>query len=201
MPSKFVNQLLSEINKFRADPSEITKSCELVKKGMSRINGKDPFLKEIDKFISEIQDLPEMNQLTLNPTLTKIAEEQVKEFYKLLKALFILQTESPDFYNFETNIDKNGSLEFYLEGQKIEYKHMVEFIREQYKIGLKRRKELKGKIRLYNKKLKQLQELVATQEIEYLAKEKQISTFLECKKTFFGKFKYFFKYGKRISPN
>ena len=80
MPSKFVNQLLSEINKFRADPSEITKSCELVKKGMSRINGKDPFLKEIDKFISEIQDLPEMNQLTLNPTLTKIAEEQVKEF-------------------------------------------------------------------------------------------------------------------------
>ena len=74
---------------------------------------------------------------------------------------------------------------------------MVEFIREQYKIGLKRRKELKGKIRLYNKKLKQLQELVATQEIEYLAKEKQISTFLECKKSFFGKFKYYFKYSKK----
>ena len=126
----------------------------------------------------------------------KTAEEAI-EFYKLTKALFILQSELPNFYDFETNVDKNGSLEFFLEGQKIEYNHMVEFIREQYKIGLKRRKELKGKIRLYKKKLKQLQELVATQEIEYLAKEKQISTFLECKKSFFGKFKYYFKYSKK----
>ena len=123
--------------------------------------------------------------------------EEASEFYKLAKALFILQTELPDFYNFETNVNENGTLEFYLQGQKIEYKHMVEFIREQYKIGLKRRKELKSKIRLYSKKLKQLQELVATQEIEYLAKEKQISTFLECKKSFFGKFKYYFKYSKK----
>lgn len=80
MPSKFVNQLLTEINKFRADPSGITKACELVKKGISRLNAKDPFLKEIDKFLSSIEDLPEMNPLTLNPTLTKIAEEQVKEY-------------------------------------------------------------------------------------------------------------------------
>ena len=62
---------------------------------------------------------------------------------------------------------------------------------------MKRRKELKAKIRAYKKKLKQLQELAATQEIEYLAKEKQISTFLECKKSFFGKFKYYFKYSKK----
>ena len=127
-------------------------------------------------------------------------QEQAREFYKLLKALFILQIELPDFYNFETNIDKNGSLEFYLDGKKIEYKYMIEFIREQYKLGLKRRKELKSQIRLYNKKLKQLQELVAGQEIEYLAKEKQISTFLECKKSFFGKFKYYFKYSKKSTP-
>ena len=33
--------------------------------------------------------------------------------------------------------------------------------------------------------------------MEYLAKEKQISTFLECKKSFFGKFKYYFKYSKK----
>ena len=66
-----------------------------------------------------------------------------------------------------------------INGQKIEYKHMVEFIREQYKIGLKRRKELKSKIRAFNKRIKKLQELAATQEIEYLAKEKQISTFFQ----------------------
>ena len=67
------------------------------------------------------------------------------------------------------------------------------------KIGLKRRKELKSKIRAYNKRIKKLQELAASQEIEYLAKEKQISTFLECKKSFFGKVKYYFKYSKKSS--
>lgn len=147
-----------------------------------------------------IQIIGETNVYEKVKTFYKVelkTAEEANEFYKLVKALFILQTELPNFYNFETNVDKNGSLEFYLDGQKIEYKHMVEFIREQYKIGLKRRKELKSKIRLYNKKLKQLQKLVATQEIEYLAKEKQISTFLECKKSFFGKFKYYFKYSKK----
>ena len=121
------------------------------------------------------------------------SQEEASEFYKLLKALFILQNEIPNYYNFQVNIDKK----FYLEDQKVEYKNMIEFLREQYKKGLKRRKEIKSKIRTYNKKLKQLQELAASQEIEYLAKEKQISTFLECKKSFFGKVKYFFKYSKK----
>ena len=125
------------------------------------------------------------------------SKEEATEFYKLLKALFILQSEIPNYYNFQVNIDKKCGLEFYLEDQKIEYKNMIEFLREQYKNGLKRRKEIKSKIRTYKKKLKQLQELAASQEIEYLAKEKQISTFLECKKSFFGKVKYFFKYSKK----
>lgn len=124
-------------------------------------------------------------------------KEEANDFYKLAKALFILQTELPTFYKFDTNINENGGLDFYLDGQKVEYSRIVEFIREQYKIGLKKRKELRSKIRAYNKKLKMLQDKVAEQEIEYLAKEKQISTFLECKKTFFGKFKYYFKYSKK----
>ena len=147
-----------------------------------------------------IQIIGETNVYEKIKTMYKVvldSSEKANEFYKLAKALFILQTELPEFYNFETNIDKNGSLEFYLDGKKVEYKNMVEFIREQYKIGLKRRKELKSQIRLYTKKLKKLKEIVAGQEIEYLAKEKQISTFLECKKSFFGKFKYYFKYSKK----
>lgn len=124
-------------------------------------------------------------------------EKEASEFYKLLKALFILQTEIPNYFTFKTNINKNGILEFYLDDQKVKYKNMVEFIREQYKNGLQRKKEMRAKIRTYTNKLKQLQELAAIQEIEYLAKEKQITTFLECKKSFFGKFKYYFKYNKK----
>ena len=151
-----------------------------------------------------VQIIGETNVYEKIKTTYKIqlnSEAEASEFYKLLKALFILQTEIPNYYNFETNIDNTGKLEFYLGEQKIEYKHMIEFIREQYKIGLKRRKELKSKIRAYNKRIKKLQELAASQEIEYLAKEKQISTFLECKKSFFGKFKYYFKYSKKNNKN
>lgn len=44
--------------------------------------------------------------------------KEANEFYKLVKALFILQTELPHYFNFTTNIDENCSLEFYLEDQK-----------------------------------------------------------------------------------
>ena len=147
-----------------------------------------------------IQIIGETNVYEKVKTLYKVElknEGEANEFYKLLKALFIIQNSLPDFYNFETDINKNGCIEFYFEGKKIEYKNLVEFIREQYKAGLKSRKEIKRKIRKYKKMLKKLQDLTAQQEIEYLAKEKQISTFLECKKTFFGKFKYYFKYSKK----
>ena len=111
--------------------------------------------------------------------------------------MFILQTELPHYFNFTTNIDENCSLEFYLEDQKIQYKYMTSFIRDQYKVALKSRKEIRSKIRFYKKKLEELKQIAAEKDIEYIAKEKQISTFLECKKSFFGKVKYFFKYSKK----
>lgn len=123
--------------------------------------------------------------------------KEANEFYKLVKALFILQTELPHYFNFTTNIDENCSLEFYLEDKKIQYKYMTSFIRDQYKVALKSRKEIRSKIRFYKKKLEELKQIAAEQDIEYIAKEKQISTFLECKKSFFGKVKYFFKYSKK----
>ena len=50
----------------------------------------------------------------------------------------------------------------------------------------------------YKQKLSLLKLETEKLEADYIEKEKQISTFLECKKTFFGKVKYFFKYsGKR----
>lgn len=124
-------------------------------------------------------------------------KEQANSFYKLVKALFILQTELPHYYDFRTDIGNNGELKFYLKNEEIIYEKMSQFIREQYKEGIKRRREIKIQIRKYTKKLEQLKQKASLQEIEYLAKEKQISTFLECKKSFFGKVKYYFKYSKK----
>ena len=79
----------------------------------------------------------------------------------------------------------------------MEYADIPEWILEQYELGIKKLDVSKNLIEENKAKLKKLQEEAAMQEIEYLAKEKQISTFLECKKTFFGKFKYYFKYSKK----
>ncbi len=125
------------------------------------------------------------------------SKEQATQFYKLLKAMFILQTELPDYFNFRTNINKKGEIVFIHDNQEMEYTDIPEWILEQYKLGIEKIEISKNLIEENEEKLKKLQEEAAVQEIEYLAKEKQISTFLECKKTFFGKFKYYFKYSKK----
>lgn len=133
-------------------------------------------------------------------TLYKVKLSTRKEaikFYKLVKALFILQTELPRYYKFDTNINEDGGLEFYLENVNIKYKILPDFIIEQYlkSVSLKNKtlddlEDFKEKLNILKKKSKELEE-------EYMSKEKQITTFLECKKTFFGKVKYFFKLGKK----
>ncbi len=124
-------------------------------------------------------------------------KEEANEFYKLIKAMFILQTELPHYFTFQTAIGKTGNIQFHIENKNIEYENIVSWISEQYKLGLDRSQEAKEQININQKKLEDLKIEIATQEIEYLAKEKQITTFLECKKSFFGKFKYYFKYSKK----
>ena len=129
------------------------------------------------------------------------SQVEARRFYKLLKAMFVLQTELPDYFKFKTNINKSGRIEFCLEDRKIEYENIVDWVNEEYKIGQEKQKIAQELIVENSEKLKNLKIEIAKQEIEYLAKEKQISTFLECKKTFFGKFKYYFKYSKKNNKN
>ncbi len=125
------------------------------------------------------------------------SKDEANQFYKLIKAMFILQTELPHYFTFKTNIGNTGEIKFYIENRQIDYESIVSWMSEEYKVGENRTLEVKELIKINLKKLENLKQIVAEQEIEYLAKEKQISTFLECKKTFFGKFKYYFKYSKK----
>ena len=50
---------------------------------------------------------------------------------------------------------------------------------------------------LDEEKLQMLKETIAKQNVDYITKEKQIVTFLECKKSFFGRISYFFKSKKK----
>ena len=120
------------------------------------------------------------------------------KFFKLVKALYILQTEIPEYYKFEVQIDKQGELEFQYQNEVLKYDELADFVNEQYKRLIEIEEEnIKNNIE-YQQKLNLLKKETEKLEIDYIEKEKQISTFLECKKTFFGKVKYFFKYsGKK----
>ena len=125
-------------------------------------------------------------------------KQEATEFYKLLKAMFILSTGAKEEYNFSTKINENGELEFWNHNTKIEYTNLSEFIKLEYldkidklKYEEKEQKELKRKLNKFKIVIEDLTQ-------EYLLKQKQIATFLECKKTFFGKVKYFFKKKKEI---
>ncbi len=124
-------------------------------------------------------------------------KEEGNRLYKLLKALFIIQTELPNYFGVTTYITKIGELEFYIGNQKMVYEEIPSWITEEYDIGREKIVVYKNLITENLLKLDNMKKEAVLKELEYVSKEKQISTFLECKKTFFGKFKYYFKYSNK----
>ena len=120
------------------------------------------------------------------------SKEEADEFYKLIKALFILQTELGSRYNFTTQINESNGIEFFYEGKKITYGDLPEFIKEKYIETEAEIKKFNQKSFKLEHKLKDLKAELKKEEAEYFIKQKEISTYLECKKKFFGKVKYFF---------
>lgn len=125
--------------------------------------------------------------------------EDALKFYKLLKALFILKTEIKNRFEFETKIDSKNGLEFYFGKNRITYEYLEEFIENEYKIAKTEINYQEKACYELEEKLENLKELVKKKETEYLEKQKEISTYLEYKKTFFGKVRYFFKSNKKNS--
>ena len=133
-------------------------------------------------------------------TLYKMNFETPKEgakFFKLLKALFIIQIGLPHYYNFSTRIDDKGELQLFFENEQIKYENLLEFVASQYKKSIEMRNNTDVEIEDLKIKLDGLKKESVKLEKEYLEKEKNISTYLECKKTFFGKVKYFFSSTKK----
>ena len=119
--------------------------------------------------------------------------QEALEFYKLLKALFILQIELPHYYNFKAKINAKGALEFEYKKKKITYDSLMEIMVKEYENAKQEiEKEVKQKQNL-EKEFRELKRECYQKEQEYLSKERLIATYLECKKTFLGKVKYFFK--------
>ena len=125
--------------------------------------------------------------------ITLITKEDALKLYKLLKAMFILATGAKEEYNFETKIGKLGELEFWYNNTKLEYDKLSEFIKLEYLDKIDKLKEQEKEKKELKRKLGKFKNIIEDLTQEYLLRQKQIATFLECKKTFLGRVKYFFK--------
>lgn len=124
-------------------------------------------------------------------------KEEINNFYEVIEPLFDLQTELSNYFKFEIILDENAMMHFYYNNNEITASNLKQFYINEIQKNLenidkieKIQKELTielNKLKLEEKKL----------NTNLLNKQKQISTFLECKKTFFGRVKYFFKYSKK----
>lgn len=121
------------------------------------------------------------------------SKEEAITFYKLLKAMFILATGASEEYKFTSKIAEDGTLGFYYKEKKVVYEELSEFINNEYQDKIERIKKAISETTKLRRRLKRFNNLVEELTQEYLAKQRQIATFLECKKTFFGKVRYFFK--------
>ena len=127
------------------------------------------------------------------------SKEEALKFYKLLKALFIMQTEVKDHFKFDTKIDSNNSLELYLGQVRLTYDMLTEFIKNEVESAKQEIDLQNERITTVEKELGNVKIAVRKNEEEYLSKQREISTYLEYKKTFFGKVKYFFKPKKKAA--
>ena len=151
-------------------------------------------------------------------------KEETEKFYMLLKAMFILTTETNYKYNFETYINEKGNLELKYVNENFELSNINEKDNEKNHLELSdediiittanladfvdreverqkiRKRNLEEEIKYNEKLLKDLKEYVKKQNDIYVMQEKQIVMFLDCKKSFFKKISYFFKAKKFVTP-
>lgn len=120
-------------------------------------------------------------------------KEESDKFYKFIKALFILQTELPHYYKFNTQIGENGELIFEHNSKLINYECLSKLINDEYKKYSEQLKNIFEEKEKLDIKLEKLKNEEKEKNLEYLFKEKQVATYLECRTSIFGRIKYFFK--------
>ena len=125
------------------------------------------------------------------------SKEDAQRFYKYLKALFILQTELPFHYKFMPKIEKDCSISLYYNEKKITESNLTEFLKSEYIKTTENLKKEENSINDLEKKLGELKVQAGLKDLEYIKKQKEIATYLEYKKTFFGKIKLFLKFKKK----
>ena len=144
--------------------------------------------------ISGEAKLPE-NLKTKYKIVLNNAEEAKKEF-TLLKALFVLATETNYEYNFEPSLAEDGTLEFYYQDEIINMDNIDKFITYQTVYKNKLKENIQNLIDDSKNNLKILNENYDKMQIKYNEQKAIIEQYLNCQHSFFKKVKFFFKLNK-----
>lgn len=102
--------------------------------------------------------------------------------------------------NFKQELQKTGGIEFLYNSKVIEYETLSRFIKEEFLKNKLESENLNEEIIELNNKLEKLKLIEKDKEEEYQMRQKQVAMYLECKKSFFGKIKYYFT-GKKDKAN
>ena len=96
---------------------------------------------------------------------------------------------------------RTGGLEFLSGSKLIDYDSLSKFIKEEFLKNKLSSEELNEKIVELNSRLEELKLIEKNKEEEYAIRQKQIAIYLECKKSFFGRIRYYFKKKKDIKES
>ena len=80
MKNSFEQNVIRELNKFRSNPKSIQHQCELIHKGLSRLRANDPFLKEIESFLKELETIKPLPEVKYNKILSESAKKELPNF-------------------------------------------------------------------------------------------------------------------------
>lgn len=128
-------------------------------------------------------------------------EQTLNLYYTLLKALFIITTETKYTYRFDVQIGDDGGLTFLYNKKEVNIGNLQKFVTRETAKQQNMKYELKKQIEQDEKVLCKLKDIIARQTIIYTKQEKQIVMFMDCKKSFFKKMKFFFKSGKKFTKD
>ena len=124
-------------------------------------------------------------------------KEEINDFYNLIENLFNLQTELSKFFSIEIILDENAKMHFYYNDSEITENNLQQFYNEEINKNIKSIRQIEEIQKELTKEQNDLNFEEKKLNADLLNKQRQISTFLECKKTFFGRVKYYFKYSKK----
>jgi len=124
--------------------------------------------------------------------------DEALEFYTLTKALFILETQTNYRESITPIITKEGRLGYCYKEEEITIDNLSKFIEKQINAKEQMIADFNKTMREIKEQNEKLNEEIKLKKETYLMLEKQIVLFLDCRKSFFGKLKYYLKKGQRF---